>query len=130
MKITDIRPAVAKFTLRHPVTQENLTLDDGTEVQWDVVGQDSTEYLTAQEDFLKKLQSRADTTKMTSIEYKKEAAVQLASLVKGWDEQFNDTMGGAFSNDYLISLLQNPDYGWMTNQLDAYVGNRKNFFPK
>lgn len=130
MKLIDIKPDSGKFYLKHPVTLEQITLDDGTEVYWNVVGQDSNEYIAAQKQLLKDLEAKGDDAKnMDRIDYQLEAQKQLAHLVKGWDEQFNESMGGEYSHEYVVEMLTNPDYYWIYTQLDSFVSLRKNFFP-
>ena len=127
--LLDIKPSVGKFPLKHPVTLEPLTTDEGVEVIWDVVGQDSDEYLLAQQDFLKDLEKMGDkASKMTAVDYKEQTAIQLAKVVVGWDEQFNDFMGGPFSTDKVNKLLTGIDQKWIVSQLDLFVSQRRNFF--
>ena len=129
MRVIDRKPSVAKFVLQDPITLEAITLEDGTEVYWNVVGQDSSEYVQAQKDFMAVMEEMGDEgAKMTSLDYAHHAQIQLSKLVKGWDEKFNDSMGGPYSPEYVVSLLTNPDYKWIYTQLDAFVAVRKNFF--
>lgn len=130
MKVIDIKPKTAKFYLKDPITSFNITLDDGTEVYWDVVGNDSSEYIEAQKAFLKELEELGenDRKELDKFDYLTYAQKQLAHLVKGWDKKFDDSMGGAYSHEYVESLLTNPDYKWIYTQLDDFVASRKNFF--
>lgn len=129
MKVLDIKPKNARFFLRDPVTQDVLQTEDGVDIHWHVVGQDSVEYMEAQEALLKRLQDRKDEAdKLAARDYKVEAGIQLAHLVKGWDEEFDSAMGGPFSEEYVAELLSNPDYTWIQEQLDAFVRTRRNFF--
>lgn len=125
MKVIDIRPSKTQFLLVHPITKEHIEIEDGSKVCWEVVGPDSQEYADAQKMLLKDLEEIED---VTTEDYKALAKKQLSHLVVGWDEKFNDSMGGPFSQKYVLELLENPNYGWMYEQLDAFVGSRKNFF--
>jgi hypothetical protein len=131
MKLSDYKPQPAKFQLKDPVTLEPITNDDGEPVVWDVVGHDSVEYHKSQQDFLKKLEKMGDKSKdLKAADYKKQAVYQIASLVKGWDPQFNDFCGGEFSTKLVEELIGDVNYGWLMHQLDSFIGNRKNFFQK
>jgi hypothetical protein len=131
MKLSDYTPKPAKFQLKDPVTLEPILNDDGVEVEWEVVGHDSVEYQATQKDFLKKLEKMGDKSKdLKASDYKAQAVVQIAALVKGWDSQFNDFHGGEFSTKRVEEFLGNTDYGWLMHQLDSFIGSRKNFFVK
>lgn len=130
MKVIDYKPQASKFFLKDPLTGNNITLDDGTEVFWHVVGNDSSEAIQAQKAFLKELEElgEEDRKELDKFDYLAYAQKQTAHLVKGWDKKFNDSMGGEYSHEYVESLLTNPDYKWIYTQLDAFVASRKNFF--
>ena len=130
MKVIDIKPKAGKFYLKDPLTGLNIVLEDGTEVYWDVVGNDSSEYIEAQKQFLKELEDLGEEDRKTldKFDYLTFAQKQTAHLVKGWDKKFDDSMGGEYSHEYVEQILTNPDYKWIYTQLDAFIASRKNFF--
>jgi len=128
MKLIDTKPQVGKFCPIHPTTLDEFMIGDEV-LTWDVVGQDSDEYLNSQQDFLKHIEELGDEAdKMTAVDYKLQTALQLSKLVKGWDEQFNESMGGPYSPELVEELLTSQDYKWIVNQLDVFVARRNNFF--
>lgn len=129
MKLSDIKPVIGKFYLKHPVTHKNLQDDNEQDVYWHVVGQDSDEYLQSQQEFLKHIEALGDKAdKMTAVDYKQQTAIQLSKVVTGWDEKFNDFMNGEFSLEIVENLLLSQDHKWIVNQLDLFVAQRSNFF--
>jgi hypothetical protein len=130
MKILDIKPKAAKFYLKDPITGFDITLEDGTPVYWDVVGNDSSEFIEAQKAFLQELEDMGedDRKSLDKFDYLRYAQKQTAFLVKGWDKKFNDAMDGEFTQEYVEQILTNPDYKWIYTQLDEFIGKRKNFF--
>lgn len=129
MKLQDIKPTVAKFYLQHPVTLEKIKDENEKEVFWNVVGQDSSQYYDAQQEFLKHLEKLGDKAKeLKPVDYRKYAVTQLSKLVVGWDKEFDTFHDGGFTQKKLESLLGSADYGWMYNQLDSFVAKRRNFF--
>ncbi len=131
MKLADIKPQVSKFYLKHPVTDKNFTTDAGNDVYWNVVGHDSVQYAEAQQDFLKKLEKLGSkASKLKAKDYRAQAVTQLASLVVGWDSEFDDFHSGEFSQEKVEEVLTDTDYGWAFKQLDRFVGERANFFAR
>lgn len=129
MKLTDIKPSKAKFYLKHPATEDAILNDEGTEVFWYVVGQDSVEFATAQQGFLKHLEELGeDASKLTKDDYQAQAVKQLSAMVKGWDKEFEDCCG-KYSNKAVMSLIGHEDRRWLMKQLDTFVGKRNHFFP-
>lgn len=129
MKLSDVKPIEGKFYLKHPVTLDNLRNDDNEEVYWNVVGRDSDEYVIAQQDFLKHIESLGDDAeKMTALDYKEQTAIQLSKVIKGWDKQFNDFMGGKYSTKLVDDLIHSQDHKWIVTQLDLFVSTRSHFF--
>jgi hypothetical protein len=131
MKLVDLKPSAGKFYPKDPRTGDSITLEDGTEVFWHVVGNDSSEHLDAQKKFLKDLEDMAEEDKesLDKFDYLEFAQKNTAYLVKGWDKEFDDSMGGEYTHEYVEQLLTNPDYKWLYVQLDAFVSSRRNFFP-
>jgi len=131
MKLKDIKPCEGKFYLKHPVTLENIKDDNDVEVYWNVVGRDSDEYVTAQQEFLKHIEGLGeDAEKMTALDYKEQTATQLAKVVKGWDEKFNDCMDGEYTPELVETMLHSQDHKWIVTQLDLFVSTRSHFFMK
>lgn len=131
MKLADIKPVAAKFYLKHPVSREVIKDDNDKEVFWNVVGHDSQEYYQSKQDFVKYLEQLGDKSKdLTSEEYRQQAVKQISSMVIGWDEQFNDFMGGKFSRKKVEELLASPEHNWIMAQLDTFLADRSNFFGK
>lgn len=129
MKLAQIKPQPAKFPLKHPVTLDPITNDDGVEVFWHVVGHDSSEYQNSQQGFLKHLEKLGDkAADLKPKDYRAQAVKQVASLVLGWDKEFDDFHGGAFSKKKVEELLGSTDHGWIMSQLDSFVARRANFF--
>lgn len=129
MLLKDIAPTQSCFYLKHPVTLDPICDNNKVEVYWDVVGHDSDQYLTAQQNFLQHLEKLGDdASKLSPLDYKAQAATQLAELVIGWDEKFNDFHGGAYTKKKVLKLLQSADHKWIVTQLDSFVASRKNFF--
>ena len=129
MKLAQLVPQTCKFYLKHPVTLENITNDDGAEVFWNVVGHDSVQYHDSQQDFLKHLEKLGDkASDLKAKDYREQAVKQVSSLVIGWDEEFDDFHGGKFSKKKVAEILASSDYGWVMNQIDKFVAVRRNFF--
>lgn len=129
MKLSDVKPVTGKFYLKHPVTLDNLKDDKDQDVYWDVVGRDSDEYVTAQQEFLKHIEGLGDDAdKMTALDYKEQTANQLAKVVTGWDKKFNEFMGGCYSAKRIDKLLHSQDHKWIVTQLDLFVSTRSHFF--
>ncbi len=128
--LADLEPQTIEFYLKHPTTNEAITTDEGDEICWNVVGMDSNEYIAASSDYLKwleKLGKKVD--KLTKAEYDDAIATQLSKIVIGWDEKFNDYMGGKFTNKLAEDIMINRNR-WIRNQLDSFVAERDQFFIK
>ena len=144
MKITDLQPISSSFTVRHPLTGEPATTDEGNPVVIEVVGRDSPEFYQHQKSFFKKMrdlhvESGLDVNEELPKELMEEILVEnIASCVVGWDDSVNsffapvDTKkgGGKYSNKLVLKVLGNPNLQFFRNQLDSYITERTNFFSK
>ena len=116
-----------------PVKQslELLSPKDGTPlgIFIDVVGPDSKEVRAVEREQQKEGIARSKAGAEIQIEEIEGILItKFAASVVGWDEKYNDDMGGEYSAAYVLELLRNPDYRWVCDQIAGYVSNRQNFF--
>ncbi len=144
MKITDLQPIAAQFQVRHPLTGEPATTDEGVPVIVDVVGRDSPEFYQHQKNFFRKMremhaESGLEATDKLPKEVLEEMMVDnIATCVLGWDESVNpffapvDTAKGKgkYNTKLVRKVLRRKDLQYFRNQLDEYITDRSHFFSK
>lgn len=142
MKITDLQPRTAKFTLLHPLTDKPATTDDGLPVVIEVIGVDSQEFFKHQQNIhrrMRDLHLAAGTTINAELSDEQMDQLMIESLsvcVLGWDAKLNpffatiDTKkgGGKFSKKLVEKILADERMFWFRTQLEVYINTRSNFF--
>jgi hypothetical protein len=123
MALKDFRPVTQELELRNPKDDSPLG------IKLKVVGPDSKEVRTAERLLQKESIARSKKGTEVEIEEIEEILIRkFAAAVIGWDEQYNEEMGGAYSAEYILSLFNDSDYRWVVHQVSAYCSERQNFF--
>lgn len=141
MKITDLTPSSAQFSIKHPVTMEPLATDAGDAVVINLVGRDSDEYYAYQKDFFRKVRElHAQSGLSPDEELPKDIMDDLITdnlvcCIVGWDEKVNpffapldDKGEGEYSVELVKRIVTEPQLQWLRNQLDTFISERENFF--
>lgn len=142
MKITDLTPKPGKFVVKHPLTDEPVTTDDGAPVEIAVIGIDSPEFFAYQSGLHKRMRDAhiaAGATPTTDIDPALMEELMIDSLivcVLGWDKSVDpffapmDTKSGKgkFSEKLVRKIISDPNQLWFRQQIEAYINSRANFF--
>lgn len=109
--------------LEHPVTGEKLYTDDGKEVGFDVVGSDSSRFRRKFSELANRHMGKRQ--KQTTLEKNEQEGAELLSacVIKCHNVTLN---GEAVTTSNVEHLLMSQR--WVREQLDEFVGDRRNFF--
>jgi hypothetical protein len=116
----------AALTLRHPVTDEDLTADDGTPMTITLLGSDSGKFKRAFGDLRKKAQGRKGAASDAEIE--RNTVNILVSVTTGWSGIVWEGKPLGFSEENAKMLFTARP--WIRDQMDAFMADRSNFFGK
>jgi hypothetical protein len=123
MKLNQFKPITQDLELRNPKDDTLIG------IVLKVVGPDSKEVRAAERQLQKEGIARSKKGTEIEIEEIEEVLIRkFAAAVVGWDEKYNEDMGGAYSADYVLSLFKDSDYRWVVDQVAAYSSERQNFF--
>lgn len=122
----------AEMELVHPVTGETLTQDDKekTPITIKVVGTDSKAYRNKNRDFQRKRIAKMTKSRTKTIDYTvsdEDACELLAECTVGWSGIEVDGKPLEFSKENANELYMK--FNWIREQVDAFIGDRANFFP-
>ena len=114
----------APLTLRHPVTDEDLTADDGAPMTISVLGADSGEFKRIVADLAKKAQGRKKAVSVAERE--RNTVEMMARMTTGWS-------GIVWEGKPLPFTIENARMlyaarSWIRDQIDEFSGDRTNFF--
>lgn len=126
MTLGDLRAAAEKggtFTLRHPITDEDLTDAKGKPVTITVLGNDSREFRRKVDDIARARQRKK--SQPTLAESDRMAAEMLASVTKAWS-------GIQWDGKTLDCTPENAEMlyrerTWVRAQVDEFVADAGNF---
>lgn len=91
MDLMDLKPKsdVVEVFLKHPISQEPVCNDDGSEMTITIYAQHSTQYRAAiheqQDKRIKAMQKKGNTSTYTAAELEQDQINLLAKIVKEWD---------------------------------------------
>lgn len=116
----------AALTLRHPVTDEDLTDDKGNPMRITVLGADSGEFKRIIADLSRKAQGRKKTP--TLAEQERQTVDMLARVTTGWDGIIWEGKALPFTADACRMLY--TERPWIRRQVDEFIADTSNFFGK
>jgi hypothetical protein len=123
MALKDFKPITQELELLSPKDNNPL----GIFIK--VVGPDSKEVRTIERELQKDGIARGKAGNEIELEEIEQVLIKkFAAAVVGWDEKYNDDMGGAYSKEFVTQLFEDTDYRWVVDQVAAYVSKRQNFF--
>lgn len=119
--------AGAVLELTHPVTKEPL-LNDGKPITITLAGSDSAAYRKKQREIqARKINALAKGKKVENLPTDEERAELLGACTQNWS---GIVVGGvALDCSYEAAQKLYLERGWIREQVDAFIGERANFFP-
>lgn len=123
MSLKDFTPITQELELLSPKDQTPIG------IKLKLVGPDSKEVRNAERQLQKEAIARTKADKEPEIEEIEVILIKkFSASVVGWDEQYNEDMGGAYSPEYVAELFNNDEYRWVVDQVAEYASKRQNFF--
>ena len=128
LNLTEKADKGAELHLEHPVSGELLE-HDGKPMVIRLSGTDSAAYRKKQREHQnKRLAKMAKGRKADFSINDDEACELLAACTLGWSNIIKDGEELDFSEDAAFDLYK--EFPWMREQVDAFIGDRSNFFTK
>lgn len=114
--LADLLPTANDMQLNHPTMGP-------IEVFINLVSTDSAPFRQKSLALMKKRQTSEtpDAEQMVN-----DNAELTAACITGWSP--DSAFGGAYSNALAVELLLKPEFGWIREQIDTFVKERRNFF--
>jgi hypothetical protein len=120
----------ADMELLDPIENEVLTQDNGDAVTIKLLGTDSKAYKNKNKSYQRARIAKMAKSRSKAVDYTvsdKDACDMLAACTVGWSGIVVDKEVIEFSEGAAQDLYMN--YDWIREQVDAFVGDRANFFP-
>lgn len=121
----------ADMELMHPVDNEVMLQDNKSPITIKLVGTDSKAYRNKNRDFQRKRIAKMTKSRTKTIDYTvsdEDACELLAECTIGWSGIVVEGKPLEFSKENAEILYM--QFNWIREQVDAFIGDRANFFPK
>lgn len=123
-KLGAFMPQVTKMELIHPVSGKmNMFLH--------IVGEDSKGFRDLSKRLLKdRLANSKDGKANIDVDQIEKDNIALSAVcIIGWDTELENAFG-VYTPERAVELMGIPELAWMKEQVEAFKGERSNFFPK
>jgi hypothetical protein len=112
--------------LRHPVTREPLGEGDKA-VTITLVGMDSKEFSAAKREITNRRLRMKRSDRVDADYLEDEAVSMLVACTKAWSNMVFNGEALACTRENVTALYLNPEYLWLREQVDEFIGARENF---
>lgn len=122
--LADVLPKSAEMTVVHPVHGDiglTITLNGSHDPKVHNKALMAMGYFRVAQDETNPEKLAEVVTKVEDV-----SAEAAAAAIVGWSD--DEIMGGSYSEAYALELMRHPGFGWLKEQINAFVGEKKNFF--
>lgn len=120
-----LKSPTAKVPLRHPATDEILTLEDGTEMFIEVYSTDSEHMQKVDRGLRDEALKRRNNKGLTAAKLENKALERVAAAVKSWNI-LEDGETPECTLENVRHVLKS--YPWIYEQIESAMADRANFF--
>lgn len=111
----------AVLTIVHPLT------GDDTDIKITLAGVDSEQYRKARNAIQNRRLQKPGKLKLDSDTLEREGLELLAACILGWENLLVNGASVPCTKASAIEVLGDPNFGWLRDQCDAFIGDRQNY---
>lgn len=121
-----------KLVLINPATSQPIRAFDGSEAHILLMGVDSKAAQKHRREATNRMLAKRNRNKMTAEEIEASNVDLWAALTRGWVlvNFAGETVDYEFSEANARRLYSNPNFAWIKDQVDEFVGDRANFMKR